>query len=73
MALAKENKKVQGAWIDRLDAALLEDEAKKAGFRTSTALASYVLSEWCHKKRIELAEIVLAQSKKKPLKRRAKK
>lgn len=65
MALAKEAKKVQGAWIDKESAMLLEAEAKKAGFRTSTALASHILTEWCYKKRIELAEMILAQSKKK--------
>lgn len=58
-------KKVQGSWIPEQDALLLDSEAKKIGFKTSTALASFILSEWCATKRVELAEIIIAQSKKK--------
>lgn len=64
MIKAKINKVVQGAWITRDDAALLADEAKKAGFRTGTAISSYILEDYCRELRIKRATAILASSKK---------
>ncbi len=58
------DKIVQGTWIPKPDAILLAEEAKKGGFRTATKLASYILEEYCNSKRIQIAEAILANSKK---------
>ncbi len=57
-------KSVQGAWLSDEDRKLLESEAKRIGLRSSTALASSILTEYCHNKRIELAEQVIKDSKR---------
>lgn len=57
-------KKVQGAWITLDDQALLQDETRRSGLRSPTSLASIIIGEWCHKKRVERAEETIQSSRR---------
>ncbi len=55
---------VQGTWIPKEDYHLLQAEAEKNEM-TGTAFASLILTEWCAKKRVDLATETLGGLKKK--------
>lgn len=64
-AKVKQKKKiVQGAWISIEDHELLRSEARRLGLRSSTAVASQILTGHCQQKRLEDAQEIVRKSKK---------
>lgn len=57
-------KSVQGAWLTNEDRHILMIEAAKMGLRSATRLASIVLEEYCHRKRLEQAQQTIESARK---------
>ena len=53
---------VQGAWLKLDDQQILKTEAKKAGLRSPTNLASKILKDWIDAKRIEQAREIIREA-----------